>query len=484
MHHKLFINNVWCSSESGKTFSSVNPATEQIIGTCESGTKDDVKHAIDAALHAQSAWSETPAPKRARVLLKASQIMIERKQELGRLVTTEMGKVLKEGLSDVQESIDTLEYFAGEGRRLFGKTTPSELPNKFAMALRRPIGVCGIITPWNFPIAIPSWKIAPSLVCGNTVVFKPATDTPLCAIEFVKILTEAGLPKGVLNMVTGSADIVGKEIVTNKKIRCISFTGSRDAGEWIAKNAGLKKVGLELGGKNPIIIMDDADLQLAVEGVLWSAFGTTGQRCTAASRVIVHEKVKRKFESLLVARTKKLRLGNGLNPKTDVGPLINEAAVDKVNHYVGLGKKEGAKLLYGGSMLQSKGYFYEPTIFSSVAAEMKIAQEEIFGPVLSIIETSTLNDAIEIANSVEYGLSSSIYTNNINAAFRAIEKIEAGLTYINSGTIGSEAHLPFGGFKSTGNGTREAGWTGIDEFSELKTVYVDYSGKLQKAQWE
>lgn len=482
MHHKLFIDGSWVFSENKKTFSSVNPANEQCIGTFESGTREDVKKAVDCAEHAQERWSSTPAPKRAKILLKASQIMKSRKEELGKLVTIEMGKVLKEGLSDIQESIDTLEYFSGEGRRLFGRTTPSELRNKFAFAFRRPLGICGIITPWNFPVAIPAWKIAPALVCGNTVIFKPASDTPLCGVEFVKIMEEAGLPKGVLNLVTGSADIVGKEIVTNRKISCLSFTGSRSVGEWISKNAGLKKVGLELGGKNPIIIMDDADISLAVEGVLWSAFGTTGQRCTAASRVIAHKRIKKRFERLLVARAKKLRLGNGLEKNTDIGPLINEAAVEKVNHYVQLGTRQGAKLLCGGSALQGKGFFFKPTVFSNVTNDMSIAQEEIFGPVLSIIECSSLNEAIKIANSIDYGLSSSIYTNNIASAFRAIEKIEAGLTYINAGTIGSEAHLPFGGFKLSGN-TREAGWTGIEEFSELKTVYVDYSGKLQKAQW-
>ena len=484
MHRTLYINGAWCSAGNGKTFPTLNPATERTVALCAAGTKEDVTKAIDAAEHAYARWSATPAPKRARVLLRAARIMEERKHELGSLVTTEMGKVLPEGLSDVQEAIDTLDYFAGEGRRLFGRTTPSELPNKFAFAFRKPIGVCGIITPWNFPIAIPAWKIAPALVCGNTVVFKPASDTPLCAVEYVKILAEAGLPKGVLNMVTGSADVVGKELVTSRRIRCLSFTGSRSVGEWIAKNAGLKKLGLELGGKNPIIIMDDADLRLALEGVLWSAFGTTGQRCTAASRVIVHAKVKKKFQSALIARAKRLRLGPGLDKRADVGPLINAAAVEKVHRYTQLGTREGARLLCGGSAPKRKGFFYSPTIFTNVTQDMRIAQEEIFGPTLSVIECNSLDDAIDIANSIEYGLSSSIYTHDINRGFRAIEKLESGLTYVNAGTIGSEVHLPFGGFKSTGNGTREAGWTGIDEFSELKTVYVDYSGKLQKAQWE
>jgi len=480
--HRILINGEWINSNSGETFESINPTTEHSIGTFQKGNKEDVKAAIDAAEDAFEKWSSYPAPKRGEILFKAYQLLKNNKQRLGELVTKEMGKVLPEGLGDVQEAIDMTAYMAGEGRRLFGHTTPSELPDKFCMTVRRPIGVVGLISPWNFPVAIPSWKILPALICGNTVVFKPASDTPLCAIEFVKILEEAGVPDGVINLVTGPGSTVGDEIVTNSKIRGISFTGSREVGLEVTKKAGLKKVGLELGGKNGIIIMGDANLELALDGVIWGGFGTTGQRCTAASRVIIHEKVKDKFLDMFVEKTEKLKLGDGLKKETDVGPLINEKAREKVDKYTQIGINEGAKLLIGGRKVGGKGFFYQPTIFTDVTIDMRIAQEEIFGPTVSVIEVKDLNEAIQVMNSVKYGLSSSIYTQDINKAFKAIEKIEAGITYVNSSTIGSEVHLPFGGVKDTGNGTREAGIEGIYEFSETKTIYVDYSGKLQKAQ--
>ncbi|MFH1294634.1 MAG: aldehyde dehydrogenase family protein [Candidatus Aenigmatarchaeota archaeon] len=480
--YKNYINGRWVASKSGKTFVSINPANGKTIGRFQTGTEHDVDMAIEAAENAFKDWSSTPAPKRAEVLLKAAQIMRSEKERLAKIVTTEMGKVLKEGRGDVQEAIDTLEYFAGEGRRLFGNTTTSELKDKFAMTIRRPVGVVGVITPWNFPVAIPSWKIAPALVCGNAIVFKPATDTPLCAIEFVKILEKAGLPGGVVNMVTGHANPVGMSIIHDKRVRGISFTGSKETGDWILKNAGIKKVGLELGGKNGIIIMDDADLNLALDGVLWGAFGTTGQRCTAASRVILHEKIAAKFTGMLVEKTKSLVVGDGLNSKTDVGPLINRAALEKVHTYVKIGIDEGAKLLCGGEIVKGKGFFYKPTIFGDVKPGMRIAREEIFGPILCVITVKNFDQAIDVMNETEYGLSSAIYTADIQKAFKAIAEIDAGLTYINSSTIGSEVHLPFGGVKGTGTGTREAGIEGINEFSETKTVYVDYSGRLQKAQ--
>lgn len=405
------------------------------------------------------------------------------KERLSRILTQEMGKVIAEGRGDVQEAIDITEYMAGEGRRLFGHTTPSELKDKFCFGMRIPVGVFGLISPWNFPIAIPSWKITPALICGNTMVFKPASDTPLCAIEFVKIFEKAGVPKGVINLVTGSGSKVGSPIVKHKKIRGISFTGSMEVGEFVTKEAGLKKVGLELGGKNGIIIMDDADLKLALDGVIWGGYGTTGQRCTAASRIIVHDKIRKKFETMLVSRIKKLRLGDGLKKTTDVGPLINKGAVEKTHKYTEIGLDEGAKLLIGGKphKVNGKGFFYKPTLFGNVAPDMRIAQEEIFGPSISMITIKNLDEAINVMNGIDYGLSSAIYTNDIRNAFEAVERIEAGLTYVNSSTIGSEVHLPFGGIKGTGH-AREAGWTGIEEFSDIKTVYFDYSGKLQKAQ--
>jgi len=479
--YKILIDGKWVSSQSGKTFPSLNPATEKALGRFQSGNENDINQAVDAAERSLEGWNSTPAPKRGEILFRLASLLRQTKESLAKLVSTEMGKVLPEARGDVQEAIDIAEYMAGEGRRLFGHTTPSELRDKFCMTVRRPVGVCGLISPWNFPIAIPAWKLMPALICGNTVVFKPASDTPLCAIKFVEILEKAGIPKGVVNLVTGSGEDAGLPIVRHKSVRCISFTGSRDTGLQIAKEAGIKKVGLELGGKNGIIVLEDANLSLAIEGVIWGGYGTTGQRCTAASRVIVQQSIKEKFERSLQERVSKLRLGSGLDKKTDVGPLINRKALEKVHSYTELGIKEGAKLLCGGSHLKGKGFFYQPTLFTDTTYDMKIAQEEIFGPSVCIISVKDLEEAIEVMNSVSYGLSSSIYTSSMRSAFKAIGEIEAGLTYVNSSTIGSEAHLPFGGVKQTGN-TREAGIEGINEFSETKTVYFDYSGRLQKAQ--
>lgn len=477
---KLYINGNWTNSDSGETFKSLNPATEQVIGIFQKGNEKDVKKAVDAAEKAQEKWSEVPAPKRGQILFKVAELLRKEKDRLARLETQEMGKVLEEARGDVQEAIDIFEYFAGEGRRLFGKTTTSELKEKFAMSIRRPIGIVGLITPWNFPIAIPAWKLAPALICGNSVVFKPSSDTPLCAIELIKILEKAGLPKGVVNLITGGGSTVGAEIVKNKKILGISFTGSRDTGKWITENAGIKKIGLELGGKNCIIIMDDANLKLALDGCIWGGFGTTGQRCTAASRIIISDKVKEKFKKAFVSRAKKLKLGYGLKKNVDIGPLVNKAAQEKTSNYVDIGKKEGAKLLTGGNKFKGKGFFHQPTIFEG-SPDMRISQEEIFGPIVTLLNFNKIEEAIEIANGIEYGLSSSIYTNNIRNSFNAIEKLETGITYVNAPTIGAEVHLPFGGVKKTGS-TREAGWEGLEEFSHSKTVYIDYSGKLQRAQ--
>ncbi len=480
--HKNYIDGKWVSSSSGQAFESLNPATESVIGKFQKSNKEDVKKAVAAADKAFHNWRDTPAPARAKYLWKIKDLLIENKEKLARLEVQEMGKVITEARGDVQEAIDIFEYMAGEGRRLFGHTTKSELRDKFAMSVRNPVGVVGLITPWNFPIAIPAWKLAPALICGNTIVFKPSSDTPLCAVELIKIIEKAGVPRGVVNLVTGSGNDVGAEIVENPKIYGVSFTGSKETGENILKSAGVKKVGLELGGKNVIIVMDDANLELAVSGVVWGAFGTTGQRCTATSRVVVHKKVKKKFESMLLNRVKKLKLGPG--ETSDIGPLINKSAVEKSARYSEIGKAEGAKLLCGGKpvKINGRGYFFQPTIFTDCKPDMKICREEIFGPILAIIETKNFDEAVKIANGVEYGLSSSIYTENMNFAFRAINELETGLTYINSSTIGSEVHLPFGGVKGTGNGAREAGILGIEEFSEIKTVYFDYSGKLQKAQ--
>jgi aldehyde dehydrogenase (NAD+) len=479
--YQLFIDGEWVNSESGETFTRLNPADpDEVIGEFQKGNALEAKKAVNAAEKAFDAWTDTPAPKRAEYIYVAAQLLSENKDELSRIMTREMGKTLLDANADVQEAINVGFYAAGEGKRLFGFTAPSEKPNKFAMATRLPIGIAGLISPWNFPIAIPAKKVFYALLCGNTAVLKPASDTPLCAIKLVETLEKAGIPRGVLNLVTGPGETVGNALIRDKRVRVISFTGHKDTGAAIVREAGLKRLNLEMGGKNPIIVMDDADLKLAVNGVLWGGFETTGQRCTASSRVIVHEKIKETFESMLLDQVRRLRLGNGLDPKTDLGPLVNKTAQDKVASYVDIGKKEGAKLLVGGGVPQGlKGYFFEPTIFTDCTVNMRIAQEEIFGPVISILSARNLGEAIEIANSVEYGLSSSIYTNNISNAFVAINKIQAGLTYVNSPTIGAECHLPFGGMKHSGN-TREDGPEGIREFTELKTVYVDYSGKLQK----
>jgi acyl-CoA reductase-like NAD-dependent aldehyde dehydrogenase len=400
----------------------------------------------------------------------------------------EMGKVRAEAGGDVQEAIDMTYYMAGEGRRLFGHTTPSELPDKFMMSTRNPVGVVGAITPWNFPIAIPSWKIAPALVCGNTVVFKPATDTPLLGERFVEIFEEAGLPPGVLNIVHGGGGTVGERLVAHPDVPLISLTGSREVGVRVMEQAAsnLKHVHLELGGKNAIIVMDDADLDLAVNGIVWSAFGTSGQRCTAASRVIASERVYGELESKLVSAAEGLRIGDGLEDDTDVGPVINRAALDKIHSYTEIGKDEGAKLLTGGEIASEngldKGFFYRPTVFGDVDPGMRIAQEEIFGPTTALIRATDIDEAIRIANGIEYGLSSSIFTRDVNRAFKAMRDLNAGITYINAGTTGAEVHLPFGGTKATGNGHREAGQAALDFYTEWKSIYVDYSGKLQRAQ--
>lgn len=486
---KNYVGGKWIESRSGQTFESRNPAcTDEVIGVFQRSNKEDAVAAIDAAQHAFPEWSRTPAPARADIILRAGLMLEEHKEEFARLETREMGKVLDEGRGDVQEGIDMAKYVAGEGRRLVGETVPSELRNKFAMLVRQPLGVVALITPWNFPIAIPTWKIFPALICGNTVVFKPAEDTPACATRLVRLLEEAGLPAGVLNLITGYGPEAGAPLVEDERVRMVSFTGSSVVGREVAAKAGrsLKKVMLELGGKNAMIVMDDADLDLALEGAVWGAFGTTGQRCTATSRIIVHEAVAEEFTRRLTERAKKLRIGIGLDPDVEMGPLINEEQLRKVDNYVQIGQQEGATLVTGGKVLKGDGYedgyFYAPTIFSNVNYRMRIAQDEIFGPVVSVMPVSSFEQAVKVANSTEYGLSSAIYTRDVNRAFQAIQDLEAGITYVNAPTIGAEIQLPFGGVKSTGNGHREAGSSAVREFSELKSVYVDFSGKLQRAQ--
>jgi len=487
--YQNYIGGEWVKSSSGEWFENINPAdTSDVVGRFPKSNAEDVNRAVEAAKTAATRWRRTPAPKRAEILFRLARILERDKNKFSREMTREMGKVLKETGGDVQEAIDCTYFTAGEGRRLHGFTTPAEMPNKFAMCVRQPVGVCGLITPFNFPMAIPSWKLIPALVCGNTVVIKSGEDVPLSTVNLVKSCEEAGIPKGVVNIVNGTGE-AGEALVNHKDVRLISFTGSTDTGRIIAEACARqnKIVSLEMGGKNAIIIMDDADVDNAVEGSLWGAFGTSGQRCTASSRLVVHKKVYKKFVEKLVERVKRLIVGNGLEENTEVGPVINQAAMDKILSYIEIGQKEDkAKLACGGNRLTKNsyknGYFIEPTVFTDVAPKMRIGQEEIFGPVTSVIPFGTLDEAIEIVNNVAYGLSSAIYTQDVNQAFYAMQELYTGICYVNSATIGAEVHLPFGGTKGTGNGHREAGTQVLDIFTEWKSLYIDYSGKLQKAQ--
>ena len=488
-NYKNYINGKWTDSETGRSFENRNPSIlDEVVSTHPKSSAKDTETAIEAAKAAYPKWRAVPAPFRGEIMRKATEILVERKEEISQLMTREMGKVIKEARGDTQEAIDTGFHAFGEGRRLFSWNTPSELRQKFAFTLRQPTGVWGIITPWNFPMALPSWKIFPCLLSGNTAVFKPATDTPACAAAFVEIFEDAGLPPGVLNLVTGGGGEVGEAILSHPDITGIAFTGSSDIGKRIGEVAGktLKKCSLELGGKNAQIVMPDANMELALEGALWGAYGTTGQRCTATSRLILHEDVYDDFIQRLVDRAERLKVGFGITEDIEVGPMCNKGQLETVKEYVEIGKKEGAVLVTGGHELKegdlAQGLFFAPTVFKDVDPNMRIAQEEIFGPVLSVIRARDLDDAIAILNNSSFGLSSSIYTQDVNAAMKAVEWIEAGITYVNGPTIGAECHLPFGGVKATGNGHREGGWTVYDIYTDWKTVYIDYSGTLQKAQ--
>ncbi len=487
--YKNFINGEWVSSHSGQTFENRNPAnTDEVVGVFQKSDKVDVQNAIDAAKAAYKKWRLVPAPKRAEILFKVGQMLVERKEKYANDMTREMGKVLNETRGDVQEAIDISYFTAGEGRRLHGQTTPSELPNKFQMSVRQPLGVCGMITPWNFPMAIPSWKMIPALVCGNTVVIKPATDTPLSVVNFIKTMEDAGMPKGVVNMVTGTGSGVGDPLMNNSDVKVVSFTGSTEIGSVVSKACApdFKHCSLEMGGKNAMMVMPSAKLELAVDGALWGAFGTTGQRCTATSRIIVHKDVYKQFVEKLAERARKLRVGNGLDPNIDMGPAVNQSQLDTDLHYIEVGKKDGGRLVCGGERLTGpgydKGYFVQPTIYADITQKMTLWKEEVFGPVLSIAMCESLENAIEMANDSAYGLSASLYTMDVNEAFTAMRDVYTGIFYVNSPTIGAEVHLPFGGTKATGNGHREAGHQALDVFSEWKSIYVDFSGTLQRAQ--
>jgi aldehyde dehydrogenase (NAD+) len=488
--YQNYIGGKWVPSESGELFENINPAdTRDVVGRFPLSTSEDINAATNAAQEAFERWRNTPAPRRAEILFRLGEILIRNKERFAADMTREMGKVLAETGGDVQEAIDCTYYTAGEGRRMHGFTTPAEMPDKFAMCVRQPVGLCGLITPWNFPMAIPSWKLIPALICGNTVVIKPAEDTPLSTYNLVKACEEAGIPPGVVNLVSGHGETVGAAMTNHPALRLISFTGSTETGRLVASSCAERNAicSLEMGGKNVIMIMDDADIDLAIEGAIWGAFGTSGQRCTASSRLVVHKKVYKKFVNQLVEQAKSLRLGKGSDPKTDMGPVINAAAVEKILSYVDIGRNDdGATLACGGKRVTrgefAHGYFLEPTVFTDATPDMRIAQEEIFGPVTTVIPAGSLEEAIEIGNGVRYGLSASIYTSDVNRAFRAMNQLYTGIFYVNASTIGAEVHLPFGGTKATGNGHREAGTQVLDIFSEWKSIYVDYSGKLQRAQ--
>ncbi len=484
-----YIADQWLSAVSKDTLESRNPAVNsELVATFPRSVAADVDAAVAAARQAYRTWRLVPAPARAEYIYKVGELLLQYKEELAILMSREMGKPITEARGDVQEGIDCALYSAGEGRRLFGQTTPSEMPNKFAMTMRMPIGVCALITPWNFPIAIPCWKAMPALVCGNTVILKPAEDTPACATKLIEIFQQAGLPPGVVNLIHGLGEEAGKALVEHPDVDLVSFTGSSETGAFVGETCGRthKRVCLEMGGKNAQIVMEDADLELALEGAVWGAFGTSGQRCTATSRLLLHHDIKQQFTTMLLERTSKLRLGAGTDSNTDVGPLVNASQLQRVSQYLEIAREEGAKVLIGGNVANEgelqHGNFFQPTLLDSVTPQMRVAREEIFGPVVVLIEVNSFEEAIAILNDTPYGLSSSIYTRDINRAFAAMRDIEAGITYINGPTIGAEVHLPFGGVKQTGNGHREAGTTAMEVFTEWKTVYVDFSGGLQRAQ--
>jgi len=488
---KNYIDGKWVVGGSGRTFDSINPADRrEVIATVSAVDKSDIDHAVEAARKAYKTWSRTPAPKRGEILFRAAEGILREKDRLGALVTREMGKVLKEGLGDVREAADIAYYMAGEGRRLSGETVPSELMDKDMKSVREPVGVFALVTPWNFPIAIPAWKIFAALIAGNTAVFKPSSLTPACAYELVRILEAAGLPPGVLNLVNGPGGETGDYLVTHPGIDGVSFTGSSLIGEHIIKTVAKpgRRVTAEMGGKNAIVVMDDADIGLAVEGAIWGGFGTSGQRCTAASRVVVHKDVYNEFLDRFVAAAKSLKLGDGLKPATDVGPIVSDEQLKRVLYYMQLGINEGAKVETGGQHCTHPGleygYFMEPTVLTGVTRGMRVAHEEIFGPVVAVMKADSFEDAIDIVNATDYGLVASIYTRDTRKAAVAERDIETGIVYVNASTIGAEVHLPFGGFKRSGYGGKEAGGRGgaLDVFTRWKTIYRDFSGRLQKAQ--
>ena len=485
--YKNHIGGHWVASESGKTYPITSPASKDtVLGEFQTSGEADALQAVAAAQEALPGWSETPAPARASVLFRALEILRRRADDIARTITIEEGKPLADAQGEVKRAMNIMEYAAGEGRRMFGYTTPSELPNTVAYTIRRPLGVVAIITPWNFPIAIPAWKIAPALICGNTLVFKPASGTPLSAVKLMEVYEEAGLPPGVLNLVTGPGARVGNALVESPEVKGISFTGSTEIGTDIYGLGArmLKKIQCEMGGKNAVILLADADLDKALGGIIQGAFGSTGQRCTATSRVIVESSIYDEFMEQLIERTGKLKIGNGLDADVDISPLSSKSQFDTVSQYIGIGTEEGANLVYGGHSLSGgiydEGYYIEPTIFTDVGLDMRIAQEEIFGPVLTVFKAEDLEEAIQISNSVKFGLSSSVYTKDLTRAFQYINTVDAGMVHVNAPTLGGEVHLPFGGLKSSGVGQREQGVEAFDFFSEVITVYIDHAAAARQ----
>jgi acyl-CoA reductase-like NAD-dependent aldehyde dehydrogenase len=480
---KSFINGKRIDSTSGRTTQNINPANiDDVIGTIELASRDEARSAVEAAYNAFREWKRTPAPARGRIVARAGRLMEERKEELAQAITREEGKTIAEARGETQRAINVVEFCAGESRRMNGETIPSELPNNFAYTIKEPHGVVACVTPWNFPIAIPAWKIAPALVAGNTVVFKPATLTPLTATLLTEIFVEAGIPNGVLNLVLGSGGEAGDEIVSHPALRALSFTGSTETGLKLYEQVARRgvKVQAEMGGKNPVVVLEDCDMTLAVESTAQGAFGSTGQRCTATSRAVVIDTIADEFVAKIVERAKSFKLGRGDEPGSDIGPSVDEGQFNTVLKYIDIGREDGAELLCGGKRATGdgleRGYFVEPTVFDRVTPEMRIAREEIFGPVLSVLRVKDFDEAMRVANDSEYGLSSSVFSNDTNMIYRFIDEIESGMTHVNSPTTGGEAHIPFGGTKNTGLGAREQGSTSLDFYTELKVVYVDYTG--------
>ena len=485
--YRNFINGQWVESESSRTVENINPAnTDDQLGTIRQATRDEARSAVEAASQAFRDWRTTPAPTRGRIVNRAARLMEEHKEEIAQLLTREEGKTIAESRGELQRSINVAEFCAGESRRLNGETIQSELPANFAYTIKQPLGVVACVTPWNFPVAIPVWKIAPALVAGNTVVFKPASLTPATAVRIVEIFEEAGIPKGVLNLVLGSGSDAGDEIISHPAVKAVSFTGSNEVGIRLYEQVSRRgaKVQCEMGGKNPVIVLEDADLELAVESTAQGAFGSSGQRCTATSRVVVVNDIADRFVDALVKRADSMRIGAGSDPATEMGPSVDESQYKTVLQYIDIGREDGAELKCGGKRAEGdgldKGFFVRPTVFDHVTPDMRVAREEIFGPVLSVLRVRDFDEAMRVANDSEYGLSSSIFTSDATRIFRFVDEIETGMTHINSPTTGGEAHIPFGGIKGTGIGDREQGSTALDFYTDLKVVYVDYTGRKRE----